>query len=62
MLTIIQQNVILEKVILMTLEWVIGLPSYKSNYYTGYFKMNTISTSGVAMSTTNATYYPVGGD
>ena len=34
---------------------------YKNNYYTGYFKMNTISTSGVAMSTTNATYYPIGG-
>lgn len=32
-----------------------------NNYYTGYFKMNTISTSGVAMSTTNATYYPIGG-
>ena len=39
----------------------LAYPSYKSNYYTGYFKMNTISTGGVAMSTTNATYYPVGG-
>lgn len=35
--------------------------SYTSGYCTGYFKMNTISTGGVAMSTTNTTYYPVGG-
>lgn len=35
--------------------------TYTNNYYTGYFKMNTTSTGGVAMSTTNATYYPVGG-
>ena len=34
---------------------------YKRAYYTGYFKMNATSTGGVAMSTTNAAYYPVGG-
>lgn len=34
---------------------------YVNNYYTGYFKMNTTSTGGVAMSRTNDIYYPVGG-